>query len=170
MILDAFLYRRISVQSSEGSQTSLAEEKHLFVEQPSENFFCPVMYGLLLQPHLTACCGKHLSEEAAMRIQGEGGACPMCKEPNLSTVLNKHFLRQVNELRVFCLHEDRGCEWQGELSELEHHVQSCGLSWYTLHIKLLTYTVIILFAHIAKKRLLELNKTIQDIHYMRLRR
>ena len=62
-----------------------------------------------------------------MRIRGEGGACPMCKKPHLSTMLNKHFLRQVNELCVFCHHKDRGCEWQGELSDLEHHVQSCPM-------------------------------------------
>ena len=142
--MHAFSYRQISIRSSESrdaSQTSLAEQDFLFVEQPSEDFFCPVTNGPLLQPHLTACCGEHLSQESAMRIQGEGGACPMCKVPNLSTVLNKHFLRQVNKLCVFCRHQDRGCEWQGELSDLERHVQSCGLSRYTLHTNLLTYTV-----------------------------
>ena len=82
-------------------------------------------FGLLLQPHLTSCCGKHLSQEAAIRIQGERGACPLCNEPDWSTVLNKHFKRQLYALRVFCRHEVRGCGWQGELSDLERHVQSC---------------------------------------------
>ena len=82
-------------------------------------------YGLLLQPHLTSCCGKHLSQEATTRIQREGGACPLCKTPHWSTVLNKHFQRQVNALHVFCRHEDRGCGWHGELSDLECHIQSC---------------------------------------------
>ena len=104
-----------------------APEDFTFVEQPSEDFFCPVTYSLLLEPHLTACCGKHLSREAATRIQREGGACPLCKKPHLTTVLNKHFLRQVNELHVFCRHEDKGCGWQGELSDLECHVQSCPM-------------------------------------------
>ena len=108
-------------------QPPSAEEDFPFVEQPSEDFFCPVIYGLLLQPHLTACCGKHLSQEAATRIQREGGACPLCNEPHLTTVLDKRFRRQVNELCVFCRHEDRGCGWQGELSDLERHVQSCPM-------------------------------------------
>ena len=90
------------------------EEEYPFVERPSEEFFCPITCALLLQPHLTGCCGKHLSQEAATKIQGEGGACPLCKEPHLSTFFNKHFLRQVNELRVLCHHENRGCGWQGE--------------------------------------------------------
>ena len=41
-------------------------------------------------------------------------------------MLDKHYLRQVNQLHVFCHNVDRGCEWQGELSDLKHHVQSCS--------------------------------------------
>ena len=103
------------------------EEDYLFVEQPSDDFFCPVTMGLLLQPHLTSCCGKHLSQEAATRIQREGGACPLCKEQSWSTMFSKYFQRQVNSLRVFCRHEDRGCGWQGELAAFHHHMESCPM-------------------------------------------
>ena len=140
-------------------------------------------YGLLLQPHLTACCGNHLSEAAAMKIQGEttiwiqgeGGACPLCKMPDMVTLPDKCFLRQVKQLHVFCRHKERGCEWQGELFNLDHHLQSCsysGLSRYALH-SISTYTVIIslpICINIVEKKILELNKTGQDIQYMRLRR
>ncbi|CAI8017368.1 Protein TANC2 [Geodia barretti] len=101
------------------------EEDYPFVEKPSEDFFCPVTLGLLLQPHLTSCCGKHLSEESATRIQGEGGPCPLCKAPDWSTVLNKLFRRQVKELHVFCRHKEKGCWWKGELSDFTQHVHSC---------------------------------------------
>ena len=104
-----------------------SEEDYLFVEAPSEEFYCPVTFGLLLEPHLTSCCGKHLSQEAATRIQGEGGGCPLCKAPSWSTVLNKHFQRQVKSLCVFCRHEERGCGWQGELGTLDSHAQSCPM-------------------------------------------
>ena len=107
--------------------TPSTEQEYLFVEEPLKDFFCPVTYGLLLQPHLTECCGKHLSWEAVARIQGEGGACPLCNTAPFNTMLNKHFLRQVNELRVFCHHEERGCEWQGELSDLERHISTCPI-------------------------------------------
>ena len=129
-------------------QSTPAEEDFSFVEQPSKDFFSPVTFDLLFQPHLTACCGKHLSHEVVTILQREGMPCPMCQEPNLNTVLNKHFLRQVSELRVFCHHEDRGCKWQGELPSLGRHLQSCSysdISRYTLHIKLLTCTVIIYY-------------------------
>ena len=117
----------IYLHSGSAGKGAPVEEDFPFVEQPSDDFFCPVTFGLLLQPHLTSCCGKHLSQEAATRIQGEGGACPLCKRPHWRTMKNKGFQRQVNQLRVFCHHEDRGCGWQGELFDLERHVQSCPM-------------------------------------------
>ena len=104
-----------------------AEEDYPFVEQPSDDFFCPVTMGLLLEPHETSCCGNHLSAEAAIRIQKEGGACPLCNLQNWSSVLSKHFQRQVNSLHVFCRHEERGCGWQGELGTYHTHVESCPM-------------------------------------------
>ena len=106
----------------------MEEKDYPFIEQPSDDFFCPVTYGLLLQPHLTSCCGKHLSQEATTKIQREGGACPLCNAPQWSKMLSKHFQRQVNVLHVFCRHEDRGCGWHGELSALERHIQSCPMT------------------------------------------
>ena len=127
-------------------QQATEEKDYSFIEQPSDDFFCPVTYGLLLQPHLTSCCGKHLSQEATTRIQREKGACPLCKTPHWGTMLNKSLQRQVNALHVFCRHEDRGCGWHGELSALEHHVQSCPMAdrpLMTNLLKLSLYVIII---------------------------
>ena len=100
-------------------------DEYDFVETPSADFFCPVLKDLLLQPHLTTCCGHHFSVEAADRIKTEGAPCPICKDPNFTTVLDKRFRRQVFELKVFCRHKTRGCKWVGELSAFEHHMESC---------------------------------------------
>ena len=117
-------------------QTS--EEDFAFVEDPDEDFLCPVTMGLLLQPHLTTCCGKHLSQEAAKQIKKEGKACPLCKSTEWSTVMNHHFRRRVSEVKVFC--HDPECDWQGPLSELERHMQhthhsSSGKTLYTSFLR-----------------------------------
>ena len=117
----------ITFYSGGADQTLLVEEDYTFVKQPSAEFFCPVTYELLLHPHLTVCCGKHLSQEAAARIEKKQEPCPLCKHSKLSTVLNKHFQRRVTNLYVFCCHEERGCGWQGELSDLERHARSCPM-------------------------------------------
>ena len=108
-------------------QPPSAKKDLSFVEQPSDDLFCPVTHRLMFQPHLTVCCGEHLSQEAATWLRREGRRCPLCRKLHLRTVSDERFRRQINKLRVFCRHEDRGCGWQGELSDLEHHVQSCPM-------------------------------------------
>ena len=96
-----------------------------FVKRPSEEFFCPVTLGLLLEPHLTSCCGNHLSEEAVSRLKRDNMPCPVCKEPELVTMSDKFYRRKVCEIKVYCPHKAGGCEWVGEIGDLKKHTDSC---------------------------------------------
>ena len=107
-------------EDSSGSQKELD-----FLEHPSGDYFCPVTFELLLNPHQTTCCGNHLSEKAVRRLQRDGKPCPMCKEPELSTVQDKFHGRKVNAVQVRCPHTHRGCEWVGEAGQADQHVNSC---------------------------------------------
>ena len=97
-----------------------AEVDYDFVEKPSEDFFCPITFDLLIEPYLTPCCGNHLSPEAVTNLQGQ--PCPVCKEPNLNPVHDKFFKRKVYELEVRCPNQSLGCEWVGELGDLDRHL------------------------------------------------
>ena len=96
-----------------------------FVEEPSEDFFCPVMTELLMEPQQTSCCGHHLSVEASARLQREGKVCPMCNEQQWTAALDKYHRRRVREIRVRCPHKRRGCDWEGEVGGFERHAASC---------------------------------------------
>ena len=98
----------------------MAEDDYDFVEKPSEDFYCPVTFDLLREPHQMLCCGNHLSQEAATRLQGQ--PCPVCKESNLNTMPDKYFKRRVNEFKVRCPNKCLGCEWVGELGNLDRHL------------------------------------------------
>ena len=97
-----------------------------FVKRPSQDFFCPVTLELLLEPQLTSCCGHHLSLETSSRLQREGKACPLCSETGWSTMLDKFHRRRVHELRVRCPLRVSGCDWVGEVNELQYHTDSCA--------------------------------------------
>ena len=99
---------------------SATDGEYDFVEKPSEDFYCPVTFDLLREPFLTACCGNHLSQEAVTRLQGQ--PCPVCKERNLNTIPDKYFKRRINEFKVHCLNKSLGCEWVGELGNLDRHL------------------------------------------------
>ena len=94
-----------------------------FVEKPSEEFFCPVTYEVLLDPVQTnICCGNHLSRAVAEQLQAEGKPCPLCKKTPLKTGEDLFFKRKVRQLKVRCHHMSAGCRWVGELDELESHL------------------------------------------------
>ena len=93
-----------------------------FVEKPSEEFFCPVTYEVLLDPVQTnLCCGNHLSRAVAEQLQAEGKPCPLCKKTPLKTSEDLFFKRKVRQLKVSC-HKSAGCRWVGELGELDSHL------------------------------------------------
>ena len=108
-------------------QTSCGQKDFDFVEQPSQDFFCPVSLELLLEPQLTSCCGHHLSIEAAARLQREGRACPMCNEEQWQCMHDKNHRRKVLQVRIHCWHKDNGCGWIGEVNGLKRHTDSCEL-------------------------------------------
>ena len=96
-----------------------------FVERPSEDFFCPVTFELLLEPHQTTCCGNHLSKKVVSRLQRDGKPCPVCKEPQLNTVPDKFHRRRVSAVHIRCPHKTSGCEWVGEVGVVNQHTDSC---------------------------------------------
>ena len=108
-------------------QTSCGQKDFDFVDRPSQDFFCPVSFELLLEPQLTSCCGNHLSIEAATRLQREGRACPMCNGEQWQYMLDKNHRRKVHQVRVHCWHKDNGCGWVGEINGLKRHADSCEL-------------------------------------------
>ena len=117
---------RHQTPSEKDNQPRSADQRDYdFVEQPSQDFFCPVTLELLLEPQQTSCCGHHLSLEASSRLQREGKACPLCNETGWSTVLDKFHRRRVHELRVRCPHSGSGCDWVGEVNGVERHAGCC---------------------------------------------
>ena len=93
-----------------------------FVEQPPEEYFCPVSFAVLLEPYQTQCCGNLLSKESYDRLQGQ--PCPVCREENLTANKDKFHKRKVATLKVRCPHKAEGCEWEGELGSLEQHLNT----------------------------------------------
>ena len=101
-------------------------EEYDFVESElSDDYFCPVTYELLKDPRQTyACCGKHISREVADRLEREKRACPLCNVGPLKTSPDLYFQRRVLDLRVRCPNKRYGCDWEGELRDVEKHLNT----------------------------------------------
>ena len=96
------------------------QDDYDYVEKPPEESFCPVTSDLLREAYLTACCRNHLSSTAVTALHGQ--PCPFCREPCLKNpVRNNLFESKVRKLKVYCQNKNQGCEWVGELGDLDQH-------------------------------------------------
>ena len=95
----------------------------------SVDYLCPIFMDPLTEPYLTNC-GHHCCYTCRGRLLASGKSeCPECREQDVlaDACLNKHLQRQVNSLKVRCLHHEVGCQWVGELRYLQEHLDKTCL-------------------------------------------
>ena len=103
-----------------------------FVSPPPKSLECPICLLTLHDPHVISCCGNEFCQRCIERVQRDGKPCPLCNEHNFSTMLHKKLVREVNALVVRCPQNKQGCEWEGELGQLQGHLnpdvgkEGCG--------------------------------------------
>ena len=78
---------------------------------------CPVCFNVLCEPKLAACCGRSVCAACIDQIESGEKSCPMCSQ-QMKLVDNKRLKR---ESTVYCPHKKKGCEWTGELGEVNNH-------------------------------------------------
>ena len=93
-----------------------------FIDPPPNSLECSICLLTLCDPHVISCCGNHFCHTCIGRIQGDGKPCPLCNEPNFTTFLHKGVKREVNALMIRCRWRQLGCDWEGELGQLEEHL------------------------------------------------
>ena len=93
-----------------------------FVSTPPKSLECPVCLLTLRDPHVISCCGYEFCEVCIKHVQKDGKPCPLCNEQNFSTMLQKKVVREVNALAIHCPQKELGCEWEGELGQLQRHL------------------------------------------------
>jgi TNF receptor-associated factor 4 len=89
---------------------------------PELEIYCSICLDVFKDPQLTQCCGHHFCLKCLEQVQLSRRPCPLCKEPVVVAVLNKSLQRIINGLRVFCLNQPKGCDWQGDFKSLESHL------------------------------------------------
>ena len=91
-----------------------------FVEPLPSNLECPVCLLALREPNILSCCGIKVCKSCIGQVKK---ICPVCREPDFSTMLEKQLCRLVLDLKVYCKYNNLGCGWKGELRDLEKHLQ-----------------------------------------------
>ena len=95
-----------------------------FVKPPTSAFQtdCPICHLILREPYLVSCCGTSFCHNCLLRLQADNSPCPTCREDNFEVFPNKGLNRSLKQLQVYCTHRKDGCQWRGELGELDQHL------------------------------------------------
>ena len=94
-----------------------------FVSPPTSAFQteCPICCLILRDPHQSTCCGTSFCR-SCFECVPEHDPCPVCRELNFEVFTKKGLKRALNQLQVSCTHVKDGCEWKGELGDLDQHL------------------------------------------------
>ncbi len=99
-----------------------------FVEPPPERYVqseCPVCLHLIREPHQVTCCGKKFCKSCIEHVQENNSRCPTCKAQVFKFCFpDKGHKLLLYGLKVRCSHQKDGCEWTGELRQLDEHLNT----------------------------------------------
>ena len=70
------------------------------------------------------CCGKSFCKECIGKIKARSQPCPTCKQDVFESFSNKGLQQPLYGFAVFCSSKERGCVWEGELGQLDQHINS----------------------------------------------
>ena len=105
------------------TENSFGDLSYKFREPVPNYLTCIICYGLLKEAVATDCCGKMLCDG---HFPHTNRICPVCRLSPLAVTRNKGIDNIVNDLKVFCLLREEGCQWEGHLCfEPDHRNTTC---------------------------------------------
>ena len=95
-----------------------------FVEKPQEYLqsSCPICLLILREPYQVTCCGNSFCRACIQKIKTKNKPCPTCNKENFTDYSNLGLQRPLYGFKVYCCNKDDGCDWQGELGQLDKHL------------------------------------------------
>ena len=114
------------MRNSRACTKSMAGFECEFVELPPNviQTECPICLLVLREPYQATCCGKSFCKECIESVKVRNNSCPTCKAEDFFSYPNLGLQQSLYDFRVYCTHKSKGCEWIGELRELNNHLNS----------------------------------------------
>ncbi|XP_064385150.1 TNF receptor-associated factor 6-like [Halichondria panicea] len=97
-----------------------------FVKPPPSEYIqsqCPICLQIIREPYLVTCCGKKFCKACIEHIKAIKKPCPTCNG-EFSSFSDKALKQSLYSLKVRCSHQKNGCEWMGELRQLDKHLNT----------------------------------------------
>ena len=98
---------------------------HDFVNTPPDCLICKICHLPSRDPYLSLCGGHIFCKSCLDNVEKAAAftnACPVCRDENFLTFCNKQAYREIKRLYIYCTKKEKGCEWQGELNDIDNHL------------------------------------------------
>ena len=94
-----------------------------FVNEVHEHFKCPICENVLRDPHRVSCCDEEYCKECIEQALRDHRPCSKCgTNDDIHIGKSKKTKRCIDNLMCYCTNRGEGCEWEGELLELDNHL------------------------------------------------
>jgi len=101
--------------------------EYRFANDPPDTLVCKICHHTCREPYLSGCCGHNFCKSCLDASRLIATCCPYCRnEKDFATLPNKLSDREIRRLHVICTNNERGCEWQGELNDINDHLANRG--------------------------------------------
>ena len=97
-----------------------------FVDRTDKRYdvICNICHLPSRDPYMTGeCCrGQIICKSCLDKALNVCKSCPICRNEKFVTYPNFHLDREIKSLHIYCTNKEKGCKWQGELSDINHHL------------------------------------------------
>ena len=97
-----------------------------FISEVLSQYKCPECKCVLRDPHRVSCCDEEYCKVCIELILEDKRPCPACGNNNdngdISISQSRKTKRYIDHLKCHCSNRREGCEWKGELQELDDHL------------------------------------------------
>ena len=108
----------------------MAEEQKIggyqceFVGPVPEELLCKFCKLVPKKLNRTDCCEERFCQACIDPVLKDKKPCPSCGEADLSTFSTKASQKKILALQVRCAMKQKGCEWVGQLEQLDAHLDT----------------------------------------------
>ena len=98
-----------------------------FLDPPHGRYICKVCQLPSRDPYMTgSCCrGQILCKiclDQTLRYYATPNYCPLCRKEGFVSYPNWQLDREIKSLYIYCTNKEKGCEWCGELCDINNHL------------------------------------------------
>ena len=95
-----------------------------FVDSIPDRMLCEICHLPSRDPYLSVCCGHLFCKSCVENVRNSpvSNTCPVCRSEEFMAFPDKAINREIISLHVFCTNKVMGCEWQGELNDINNHL------------------------------------------------